>query len=136
MLLKLLLLHLMTRKLHLPRDSGDRSPSEEFLDQTIEVWQPRSKRKLTRDDAREIARNMTGFFRVLKEWEHEDKAQRSPSKQDQPITTSSTSKTRPLASGGSSPVGFEICPIETKCKFHAIKMSAELMFYSISDCMR
>lgn len=82
MLLKLLLLHFMTRKLHLPRDSGDRSLSEEFLDQTIEVWQPRSKRKLTRGDAREIARNTTGFFQVLTKWKREDDAQRTTAKLD------------------------------------------------------
>jgi hypothetical protein len=51
--------------------------SDEFLDETIRVWQPRSpNRKLTREDAREIISNMTGFFQVLIEW---DRAERNKS---------------------------------------------------------
>jgi hypothetical protein len=40
----------------------------EFLEQTLRVWQPRSGRKLTREDARQIAHNIAGFFRILSEW--------------------------------------------------------------------
>ena len=40
--------------------------SDELLDRTISVWQPRCpNRKLTREDAHEIIVNMTGFFRLL-----------------------------------------------------------------------
>jgi hypothetical protein len=43
--------------------------SDEFLDETIRVWQPKyPDRMLTRDDAREIIASMTGFFNVLAEW--------------------------------------------------------------------
>lgn len=45
----------------------------DFLDQTLEFWQPRTKRKLTREDAREINENLTGFFRVLMEWARIDR---------------------------------------------------------------
>ena len=38
---------------------------EEFLDRTIEVFQPYSPTDLTREDAREIAANMTGLFGIL-----------------------------------------------------------------------
>jgi hypothetical protein len=31
---------------------------KEFLKETIEFWQPRTTRKLTREDAREIIENM------------------------------------------------------------------------------
>jgi hypothetical protein len=44
----------------------------DFLDQTIEVWQPYSDRPLTREDAREIAHNVMGFVRVLREWAEEE----------------------------------------------------------------
>jgi hypothetical protein len=48
------------------------SHSDDFLDETIKVWQPRSPhRKLTREDAREILSNMCGFFQVLREWDDE-----------------------------------------------------------------
>jgi hypothetical protein len=47
--------------------------SDQFLDETIVFWEPRYGRKLTREDAREIAENLTGFFRVLLEWEREKK---------------------------------------------------------------
>ena len=45
----------------------------DFLDQTIAVWQPYTDRHLTREDAREIAHNVAGFFRVLREWAEEEK---------------------------------------------------------------
>jgi hypothetical protein len=45
----------------------------DFLDQTIAVWQPYADRPLTREDAREIAHNVVGFFRVLREWAEEEK---------------------------------------------------------------
>jgi hypothetical protein len=33
-----------------------------------QVWQPRLGRKLSDEDARQIMRNVTGFFNVLAEW--------------------------------------------------------------------
>jgi hypothetical protein len=48
--------------------TGARALSTEFLDETIGDWQPLSRRLLTREDAREIVENLTGFFRVLNEW--------------------------------------------------------------------
>jgi hypothetical protein len=43
------------------------SYSEEFLDKTIKVWQPYSKKFLTHEDAREIAKNMVAFINFLKQ---------------------------------------------------------------------
>lgn len=40
----------------------------ELIRQTHKVWQPRFPRKLSDEDARQIAENVTGFFRVLAEW--------------------------------------------------------------------
>lgn len=37
--------------------------------QTIDFWQPHYTQALTPDDAQEIVENVTGFFRVLAEWE-------------------------------------------------------------------
>jgi hypothetical protein len=37
------------------------------------VWQPRTSRPLTAEDAREITANLVGFFRLLAEWDRRDK---------------------------------------------------------------
>jgi hypothetical protein len=39
--------------------------SKEFLERTIGIWQPRYDHPLTLDDAREIAENMIGLFKLL-----------------------------------------------------------------------
>ena len=48
--------------------AGSSSVSAEFLDETIQFWQPQSERILTREDAREMIENVTGFFNILHEW--------------------------------------------------------------------
>jgi hypothetical protein len=65
-----------TRASALPRPSGalcetpagSSALSDSFLEATIEFWQPSAHRNLTREDAREIVENMTGFFSVLRQW--------------------------------------------------------------------
>ena len=52
----------------------------DFIDQTIAIWQPRTKRQLTREDGREIIENMTGFFRILQEWDRVDRAKKDTNK--------------------------------------------------------
>lgn len=39
-----------------------------FIDETLAYWQPRAQRQLTREDAREIIENVSGFFSILQEW--------------------------------------------------------------------
>jgi hypothetical protein len=39
-----------------------------LIDRTLEVWKPRLGRDLNREDARQIAVNVTGFFSILAEW--------------------------------------------------------------------
>ena len=41
---------------------------DDLVGQTQKVWQPRLGRELSREDARQIVANMTGFFSVLAEW--------------------------------------------------------------------
>lgn len=55
------------------RDPND--GNEELLDRAIEVFQPRTTRTLSRQDAREISHNLTGFFSVLLEWHHAEQAE-------------------------------------------------------------
>jgi hypothetical protein len=39
----------------------------------MRLWRSRSARKLNPDDAHQIAANMTGFFKILAEWQKKDK---------------------------------------------------------------
>lgn len=41
---------------------------DDLVRRTRQVWQPRLGRDLSREDARQIAENMAGFFSVLAEW--------------------------------------------------------------------
>ena len=43
--------------------------TDALLDEALEIFQPRTSRRLSREDAREIYVNLTGFFRVLQDWE-------------------------------------------------------------------
>ena len=45
-----------------------RAANDNQIDRTIALWQPRLGRELSREDARQIAENATGFFAVLTEW--------------------------------------------------------------------
>ncbi len=36
---------------------------------TLQVWQPRTARRLSREDARQIVENVTGFVQILLEWD-------------------------------------------------------------------
>jgi hypothetical protein len=41
---------------------------DQLVAHTCHVWQPRLGRDLSREDARQIAQNVTGFFALLAEW--------------------------------------------------------------------
>jgi hypothetical protein len=45
------------------------TPNDSRADRTLQLWQARTSRKLTSEDVREITANMTGFFRLLLEWQ-------------------------------------------------------------------
>ena len=45
--------------------------SQEFLDETIRVWQPLSKEPLTYVDAEEIIENAVGYYGTLLRWAEE-----------------------------------------------------------------
>jgi hypothetical protein len=53
---------------------GGETPADERSARTLELWSRRSAQPLTEEDAREIAENMTGFFRVLLEWKAKKRA--------------------------------------------------------------
>jgi hypothetical protein len=67
----------MSKRLHAvqpDQQAADRRRSESFLQETVEFWQARSGRKLSREDARQITENLTGFFRVLEGWRKSNQA--------------------------------------------------------------
>lgn len=49
-----------------------RMTKKELTENTIAVWQPRLRRRLSSEDAREIAGNITGFFSTLVEWSRQE----------------------------------------------------------------
>jgi hypothetical protein len=57
-----------------------RNQEGDIIDQTVDFWQERTPRSLTREDGREIIENMTGFFRILDEWDRTKKRGRPPRK--------------------------------------------------------
>jgi hypothetical protein len=42
--------------------------NDNLIDRTLTVWKSRLERDLSREDAREIAENIIGFFTILAEW--------------------------------------------------------------------
>src|SRR4051812_35396734 len=42
--------------------------NDNLINRTHEVWQPRTRRNLTDEDARQISENVIGFFATLAEW--------------------------------------------------------------------
>lgn len=42
--------------------------NDKLINRTIALWQPRLRRGVSREDARQIAQNVTGFFSILHEW--------------------------------------------------------------------
>ena len=42
--------------------------NDNLIDRTIALWQSRLRRDVSREDARQIAENVTGFFSILHEW--------------------------------------------------------------------
>jgi hypothetical protein len=58
-------------------DSDEQGASGRDADQVrtaLRLWQPRASRPLSEEDAREIAENLLGFFRVLAEWDSKERS--------------------------------------------------------------
>jgi hypothetical protein len=67
-------------------DSGNvsvnRETKEQFANETLDFWGCRTSRELTAEDASEIARNLSGFFKVLIEWDSTTREVRDGAKDD------------------------------------------------------
>ena len=53
-----------------------------LISRTIEVWQPFSREKLTEEDAKEIIKNISGFFDTLVSWDMKSKDSEQSKKDD------------------------------------------------------
>jgi hypothetical protein len=53
--------------------------NDNLIEWTCRLWQPRIGRNLSREDARQIAENVTGFLAILAEW---SRAERLPASND------------------------------------------------------
>ena len=52
-----------------------RVPADDrLLDRTLEVFQPRTSRRLTREDARQMHTNLADFFDILLQWDRAERA--------------------------------------------------------------
>lgn len=45
------------------------SEADRLADEAVALFQPMTGRRLTREDGREITRNLSGFFRTLLDWD-------------------------------------------------------------------
>jgi len=51
-----------------PSHAANDNLKDELIGRTRQLWQPRLGRDLSREDARQVAANVTGFFAILAEW--------------------------------------------------------------------
>ena len=60
-------------------ESAPEGAARDYLETTRAFWQRHTDRELAREDAREMAHNLLGFFSVLREWTiHERRRARCP----------------------------------------------------------
>ena len=52
-----------------------RESEEKLIESTLSFWQARTVNKMTREDARQIVYNISGFFQILAEWETASRTQ-------------------------------------------------------------
>ncbi|OGW69378.1 MAG: hypothetical protein A2036_03475 [Omnitrophica bacterium GWA2_50_21] len=52
--------------------------SKEFLERTVQVWQPYLKEPLSLDDAEEIANNAVGFYTFIAELDQKYSPSKNP----------------------------------------------------------
>jgi hypothetical protein len=75
-----------------------RAANDNLIDQTIALWQSRLQRDLSREDARQIVENVTGFFNILTEWSRAEVS--VPANDNAALSTASSSaKDQPSTMG-------------------------------------
>ena len=75
-----------------PSVESSHAANDNLIDRTRELWKPRLGRDLSREDARQIVENVTGFFAILTEW----------SRAEMPVPANDTTKP-PTSDAGEVP---------------------------------
>lgn len=52
--------------------SRTRAVDDALLERTVRLFEARTGRSLSKEDARQIVENVSGFFRILAEWQKMD----------------------------------------------------------------
>jgi len=52
--------------------------SPELIEQTISIFESRTGRVISEEDARQAVENISGFFRVLQDWAEAEEGEESP----------------------------------------------------------
>jgi hypothetical protein len=78
------------------------NPRNDLIRRTRRTWQPRLGRDLSREDARQIVENVSGFFAVLADWSRSEQANPANDNESEGGSTSTGSyRSTPAAEGGS-----------------------------------
>ena len=67
--------------------------NDNLINRTLAMWKPRHGRELSREDARQIVENVTGFFAILQEWSRAEIPGAANDNRDQPVVRG-TAETR------------------------------------------
>jgi hypothetical protein len=67
--------------------------NDNFVDRTIALWRHRLGREVSREEGRQIAENVTGFFSILLEWSR-DQAAAAANENEQPAASGEKSHDR------------------------------------------
>ena len=76
----------------LPPDEPSIAANDNLIDRTRTVWQPRIGRNLTDEDVRQIVENVSGFFKILRDWSRVEPAPANDA--GKPVTSSNDEEVR------------------------------------------
>lgn len=66
--------------------------SPQIINETARFWSRRAGRELSNEESRQVIENMTGFFRVLSEWEAAERCPTTRSDEPHVIRSSTVGK--------------------------------------------
>ncbi|MFD2058073.1 hypothetical protein ACFSQT_34840 [Mesorhizobium calcicola] len=61
-----------SRQIETGPSSRARAVDNAFLERTVQLFEARTGRSLSKEEARQIVENVSGFFRILAEWHKMD----------------------------------------------------------------
>jgi hypothetical protein len=67
--------------------SSSAADDNNLLERTVELWRPRLGRDLSREDARQIVENVSGFFAILAEWSRAERPSPQNGEATEPVSS-------------------------------------------------